>query len=117
MPELDGSLLNAKASTHEEGSWSGSEFTMVEAPSSESDGIPDTEVEIRDGMSDIHVSEVERTSTMLTLSEHLKFCPKFVVSKQLFSDMRAFAVFGWGDILESTKERLSGPGRVSRTPG
>jgi hypothetical protein len=47
----------AKASTHEDGSGSGSEFTMVEAPSSESDGIPDTEVEIRDGMSDIHVSE------------------------------------------------------------
>ncbi len=36
---------------------SGSDFTIVDAPSSESIGSAVTENEITDGMSDIHVSE------------------------------------------------------------
>jgi hypothetical protein len=40
---------------HEESS--GSDFTIVDAPSSESVGSAVTENEITDGMSDVHVSE------------------------------------------------------------
>jgi hypothetical protein len=45
----------ANGSDHEEGS--GSDFTIVDAPSSESNGSAVTENEITDGMSDVHVSE------------------------------------------------------------
>jgi hypothetical protein len=40
---------------HEEGS--GSDFTIVDAPSSESNGSAVIENEITDGVSDVHVSE------------------------------------------------------------
>jgi hypothetical protein len=45
----------ANGPDHEEGS--GSDFTIVDAPSSESNGSAGTENEIIDGMSDVHVSE------------------------------------------------------------
>lgn len=45
----------ANGPDHEEGS--GSDFTIVDAPSSESNGSTFIENEITDGMSDVHVSE------------------------------------------------------------
>ena len=49
----------ANGSDHEEGS--GSDFTIVDAPSSESNGGVVIENEITDGMSDVHVSETAET--------------------------------------------------------
>lgn len=45
----------ANGPDHEDGS--GSDFTIVDAPSSESNGNAVTENEIADGVSDVHVSE------------------------------------------------------------